>query len=71
MNKQAEFLTKLAALMREYDVTIGFSVGEFSDTHGLYEEKMYISHRPDKKSWREDTWFEVDGWSMTASEVEP
>jgi hypothetical protein len=45
MDRNKEFLTKLASLLKEYDMTIGFEVGEHSDTYGLYDECMSISNK--------------------------
>ncbi len=65
-----EFLRELKALMEKYDVSIGFSVGECSDTHGLYDEKLVIDHRLKKGSFKEETWLTVHGWWMGSTDIE-
>ena len=65
-----EFLKELKTLMEKYDVTIGFSVSACSDTYGLYDEKMCINHRISKKSFKEETWLEVNGWNIQSSDIE-
>jgi hypothetical protein len=64
-----EFLRKLKALMKEYRASICFSVGSGSDTHGLYEEAMIISHQPDPKKFKEEEWLEVYGWCLTETDI--
>jgi hypothetical protein len=63
------FLQELKDLMTKYNVSIGFSVGSCSDTHGLYDEKILIDHRPDPKSWEEETWLSVPGWWLTKEDI--
>lgn len=41
-NKE-NMLKELKALLEKYNITIGFSCGEGSDTHGIYDENMEIS----------------------------
>ena len=65
-----EFLKKLKALLEEYDVSIGFSVGSCSDTHGLYDERILVDHRVSKDSFKEETWLSVDGWWLDANDIE-
>lgn len=36
------FKKELKELLKKYNVGIGFSCGEGSDTHGLYDERMVI-----------------------------
>jgi hypothetical protein len=64
-----EFLRELKALMEKYDVSIGFSVGDCSDTQGLYDEKVVIDHRISRESWKEETWLEVDGWWLGSEDI--
>lgn len=65
-----EFLRELKALMKKYDVSIGFSVGSCSDTHGLYDEMLVIDHRIKEGSFKEETWLTVDGWWMNSTDIE-
>jgi hypothetical protein len=64
-----EFLKEFKALLEKYDVSISFSVGAGSDTHGLYDEKMVIDHRIDKNSFKEETWLELNGWCISSYEL--
>lgn len=66
---KAEFLKKLKDLMTEYRMSIGFSCGEYSDTHGLYDEKIVIYHQPDPNSFKENCVLEVNGWWMTPGDI--
>ena len=63
------FRAELKALLEKYNAYINFSVGPGSDTYGLYEEKMVISHRPDPKSFREVDIIEIDGWGISAYDL--
>ena len=69
-NTNTIFLRELADLLEKYNASISFSVGSCSDTHGLYDEKMVISIRPDPKSWKEIDVLEVDGWAISASDID-
>lgn len=40
IDRLEEFKAKLQSLLTEYDVQVGFSVGEGSDTHGIYDERL-------------------------------
>ncbi len=57
-----EFLSELKALLKKYDVAIGFSVSECSDTHGLSGEKMIIYHK-------DKNWLEVYGWEINHTDI--
>lgn len=70
MSQKNEFLKELKALLEKYDVSIGFSIGEGSDTHGLYDERITINHRIKKDSFIEEEWLSVDGYDIFASDVE-
>lgn len=65
-----EFLQKLKALMKEYRVSIGFDVGECSDTHGLYDERMVITHRVLPNEFLEEDWLVVEGWGFSSHDIE-
>jgi hypothetical protein len=64
-----EFLKELKALLKKYDVTIGFSVSECSDTHGLHDDKLVIEHKPDPTKYTFETWLEVDGWWLHEDDI--
>lgn len=70
MTKRTEFLQKLKQLLEEYDVSISFSVGDCSDTHGLYDEKLVFEHRVNKATFEEEMWLEVAGWSCNAFDIQ-
>lgn len=40
--KQKEFLDKLQNLLAEYNASIGWTCGFGSDTHGIYDDVVYI-----------------------------
>lgn len=63
MTKNEEFLSKLKALLKEYNATISFDVGEGSDTHGLYEEEMVISFQ--MPNFVEEEVLTVPGWCIS------
>lgn len=58
-----QFLIELKDLLKKHNAHIGFSVGECSDTHGLYDEKMVISIK------NEDI-FEIDGYGFSWYDME-
>jgi hypothetical protein len=68
--ENTEFLAELKSLLKKHNAEISFSVGSCSDTHGLYDEKMIISRRPNPKSWKEETILEINGWTINAYELE-
>jgi hypothetical protein len=41
-NNMENFKRELKQLLEKYSATIGFNCGPASDTHGLYDEHMYI-----------------------------
>ena len=57
-----EFLKELKALLEKHNASIGFSVSEFSDTYGLYDEKMIVEIGNDIVA-------EVAGWWITAGDL--
>lgn len=60
-----DFLNKLQALLEEYKANIYFTVSPYSDTHGLHDEKMVISSSLFSSSkFKEDIWYEQNGWSI-------
>lgn len=63
------FRAELKALLEKYNASINFSVGSCSDTHGLYDEKMVISHRPDAGSFKEIDIIEINGWCISPYEL--
>ena len=63
-----QFLKELSELLAKYNACISFSVGEGSDTHGLYNEKMIISRQPDPNSWEDIDIKVVDGWVIDSSD---
>ena len=65
-----KFRSELKDLLAKYNASINFSVGSCSDTHGLYDEKMVVSIRPDMKSFKEIDILEVRGWSIAAGDIE-
>ena len=42
MKNVKDFKKELKDLLKKYNASIGFSCGDCSDTHGLYDEKMII-----------------------------
>lgn len=68
--EHAQFLAELKALLSKYNASINFSVGSCSDTHGLYDEKMVVSIRPNPKSFKEIDILEVHGWCIDAHEID-
>ncbi len=50
-----DFVLELQELLKKHNASIGFSCGEHSDTHGLYDEKLLIDIG-------NTTVFEVEGW---------
>lgn len=67
---RVQFLKELRSLLEEHKVSISFSVSEDSDTHGLYDPKITINHRPNPRSWKEDCWLSVQGFGVDSSDIE-
>jgi hypothetical protein len=63
-----QFRAELKALLTKYNATISFSVGSCSDTHGLYDEKMVISHTV-PGTFKDIDILEVDGWGISAGDI--
>jgi hypothetical protein len=63
-----EFRLELKALLKKHNAFICFSVGECSDTHGLYDEKMVIGQTI-PGTLQEIDLFEVDGWSIGSNDL--
>jgi len=72
MSRKVEFLNKLHDLMAEYKVSINFTCGPCSDTHGLYDEAMTIEMIKENPSspWDEEEIFRVDGWGFTEKDLD-
>lgn len=68
VNKEL-FLLELHALMVKYNVSIVFSVSEYSDTHGLSNERLVITQRL-HKSFKQKELCSFYGWSFNAHDVE-
>lgn len=63
-----EFLSKLEALLREYEASIEADCGEGSDMHGIQEEMMTIN----VGRWDQRGRVVVkvcDGWEFTADDL--
>ncbi len=75
MPKSDEFKQELQALLAKYDASIGFSVGESSDTHGLYNERIEVYFSGLEPGGRFKTVTEtvklVDGWGVDSSDLNP
>jgi len=63
MDHISQFRKELRELLDKYNVTIAFSVGDCSDTHGLYEEKMVVFQTV-PNSFKTEDWIVVNGWSI-------
>jgi hypothetical protein len=62
-----EFLKEFRALLEKYNVGIAFTVGECSDTYGLYDEKMIV-YRTVPGTFKDEDWMVVDGWAIDISD---
>ena len=69
MEKTKEhFLAELGALLEKYDVSIGFTCSSCSDTYGLSDDHLQIKHRVSKDSFKQETWYDADGWWIDADD---
>lgn len=57
-DRKTEFLSKLRALLIEYDVSI--EAGYEGDTHGIHDEHISIMHRIEPGSFHEEEWFRLN-----------
>lgn len=64
-----QFRAELKDLLAKYNASICFSVGSCSDTHGLYDEKMVVSHTI-PGTFNDIDLLEVDGWGISAGDIE-
>lgn len=64
-DKRNEFLTKLANLLDEYNLDINFTCSQFSDTCGLYQDRIVISER-DSEEIIFDTY---DEWHLSSNVI--
>jgi hypothetical protein len=63
-----QFLAELGALLAKYDVSIGFTCSECSDTYGLSDDGLIITHRISKDSFKDETWYKADSWWIDATD---
>lgn len=68
------FQAELKALLEKYDAQIGFSCGEGSDTHGLYDEQIYFSFKlPKTPTAAYAVWSEpyklADGYGIDKTDI--
>ena len=59
-----EFKQELAQLLIKYDVSIGLTCGESSDTHGLYDDQVVIE---DNKTGKNIV--EAGDWWLSAEDL--
>lgn len=57
------FKEEFKTLLEKYNVTIGFSVSDCSDTYGLYDEKIVVYNDSNNI-------IEVQGWSIDYRDIE-
>jgi hypothetical protein len=69
LNKKEQFLVEFKELLKKYDVIISAGVGSGSDTYGIYDESITISHRVDSKKFKYEDWLTVDGWSIDEKDI--
>ncbi len=73
MSKAEDFKKELQALLKKYDASIGFNVGECSDTHGLYNERLEVAFQELTKGARFKTVTETallaDGWGVDYTDL--
>ena len=65
MNNKQEFIKDLKALLEKNNVYITFEVGESSDTHGLYNERLELCNGETNKPF-----LRVEGWVLTHSDLQ-
>lgn len=58
-----QFLKEFKELLDRYDVSIEFSVGEGSDTYGIYDERMTIVDK------RNNEWLSISGWGIIGDDI--
>ena len=70
MDKIISFKKELKLLLAKYNASIGFSVSEFSDTYGLYEEKIVVDFTPQDqpRSYNPPITL-ANGWEVMASDL--
>lgn len=66
MSNINNFKMELKELLKKYNASISFSVGECSDTHGLYDEKMVLTINENS---REEESEHINGWDVSSHEL--
>ena len=65
---QKAFKQEFKELLEKYNVSIGFQVGECSDTYGLYDERMIVYHTI-PNTYKTEDWLTVYGWELDNTDV--
>ena len=63
-DKIKEFRKELSQLLDKYNVSIGFTCGENSDTHGLYNDYIVV-----RENGSGQNIVEADDWWLTKSDL--
>ncbi len=73
MSKATGFKKELQALLKKYDASISFNVGDCSDTHGLYNERLEVDFQSLSKGARFKTVTETAllavGWGVDYTDL--
>ena len=73
MAKIDDFKKDLQALLKKYDASISFNVGDGSDTHGLYNERMEVEFYELREGARFKTHAQTEelakGWGVDSSDL--
>jgi hypothetical protein len=64
MINRDEFLQDFRELLEKHKVYIAFSVGQGSDCHGLYDERLLVINENTN-----ETVFETDGWTLSNTDI--
>lgn len=59
-DKQREGLQKLKEVLKEYDLSIGFTCSDCSDTHGLHDDEVIIHCGDEKVAGTQSWWLSHD-----------
>jgi hypothetical protein len=66
---QEEFIKELKALLEKYDAHIAFEMHDSSNTHGIYDPRIVVAFRTDRKRFEYDTVVLRDGYSVDKSDL--
>ena len=67
-DNQKEGLAKLKAVLKEYNLSIGFTCSNCSDVHALYDDEIEVNQMSEN-SWSSETILKTGSWTMDYTDI--